>query len=140
VKPAKYDRRQVVCPNSSCLGYSSNIAKPGYWVATESNLGRVLGRVNGSMLAVVFLGMEATSAFVRWVDPKDIRACYEKPPRNLLAWITSDTWVSSHADIHKIVAMSEYGTLSESYIATRDDPEKPYNSRPEYVQQFVLKN
>lgn len=151
MRKAKYDLRKVVCPNSSCLGYSSNIAKPGYWIAWDDGngpqLGRVLGRiadtdVGGKVcegyIAVVRLMMECTHAGVSWVDPKSVTRCYVKPPRHLLAWITGDVWVNSAKDIARIVAMSEHGTLSESFITTRDDPEKAYNARPEYVAQFIL--
>ena len=32
MRKARYDMQKVVCKNSSCIGYSSNIAKPGYWI------------------------------------------------------------------------------------------------------------
>lgn len=150
MRKARYDMRQVICPNSSCIGYSSNIAKPGYWVTVREGLSapylaRVLGRVAETdrdgldckgHLAVVRLF--DTHCTVRWVHPYSVQDCFEKPPAKLLAWLTGDEWVKRKDDIARIVAMSEHGTLSESYIANRDNPEQAYNARPEYVKQFIL--
>ena len=156
MRKARYDMRQVVCRNSSLIGYSTNIAKPGYWIASrsdvegETRLGRVLGRIAETdrlggtdcvgWLAVVGLGIEATHAFVRWINPADVIACYEKSPAALLSWLTGDEWVRSKRDIARLVAMSEYGTMSEKFIASRNDPDKAYNARQEYVDQFILKD
>lgn len=150
VRKAKYDLRKVVCRKASCLGYSSNVAKPGYWVSfvggsDELCIGRVIGRIaktDGAdcrgYLAVMRLTMESTHAFVAWVNPDDVRHCYEKPPAALLTWITGSDWVKSAADVARMVAMSQYGTTSDEFIATRNDPEKAYNARPEYAEQFIL--
>lgn len=153
MRKAKYDMRQVVCPNSSGLGYSSNIAKPGYWVSfngpsDQQCFGRVIGRIAETdrdgkdcrgYLAVVRLFMELTHAGIAWVNPSDVTACYENPPAELLAWITGAEWVKSKSDIARIIAMSEHGTLSDSFIGNRDNPEQAYNARPEYAAQFILK-
>lgn len=151
MRKAKYDLRMVVCRKASCLGYSSNVAKPGYWVSFvgdsgESCLGRVVGRIAKTdgldcrgYLAVMRLSMECTHAFVTWVNPDDVRHCYKKPPAALLNWITGAEWVKSAADVARLIAMSRHGTTSDQFIATRDDPEKAYNARPEYVNQWVLK-
>lgn len=159
MRKARYDMRQVVCRNSSCIGFSSNIARPGYWVTFGTpdavtgstpyrSIGRVLGRIAetdrdgvncAGFLAVVRLTMEGTHAAVTWVPPAHVIACYEKPPAALLAWLTGDEWVKSKDDIARIVAMSEHGTLSESYIGNRDNPEQSYNARPEYINQFILR-
>jgi hypothetical protein len=154
MRKAQYDMQRVICKNASCIGYSSNVAKPGYWVSWRDGanaagplIGRVIGRIAktdgqgndcAGFLAVMSLGMEATHAWIRWVDPADVTACYEKPPADLLAWITGNEWVKNKGDIARMIAMSEHGTLSESFIATRNDPSKPYNSRPAYVAQFIL--
>lgn len=147
MRRATYDRKKVICPNSSCIGYSSNVAKPGYWISYKNgfdsqSIARVLGRIAsphdvGGFLAVMRLSMVGTHASIAWVDPKDVSECYEKPPRALLDWITGDDWVKTAGDIARIVAMSEHGTTSESFIRTRNDPEKAYNARPEYVAQFI---
>ena len=153
MRKAKYDLRKVICPNSSCIGFSNNTAKPGYWITwktdeTHYGIGRVLGRIaktdhDGSdcagYLAVMALFMESTHAGVRWVDPREVTTCYEKPPADLLAWITGADWVKNAKDVARMVAMSEHGTTSDDYIATRNDPDKAYNARPEYVAQFILK-
>lgn len=152
MRKARYDMRQVICRNSSCLGYSSIYAKPGYWVAYrglsgEACIGRVLGRIaetdRGSPncaghLAVMRLFMECTHAGIAWVNPDDVTHCYAKPPRDLLAWITGDDWVQSKRDIARIIAMDQHGTTSDSFIASRDEPDKAYNARPQYVAQFIL--
>lgn len=159
MRKARYSMKQVICRNSSLLGFSSNLAKPGYWVAwrdspvvgqplPELRIGRVLGRIEeaegynlpkcAGFLAVVALTMECTHAGVRWVNPADVTQCYEKPPAELLAWLTGDAWVKNKNDIARIVAMSEHGTLSDRYIANRDNPDQAYNARPEYIKQFIL--
>lgn len=155
MRKAKYDLKQVICPNASCIGHSSNVARPGYWVrftglSGESCMGRVLGRIAVAenagpdstscrgMLAIIRLHGCAQSAGITWVRREDVTECYAKPPRDLFAWITGDDWVKSAKDIHRIVAMDQYGTLQEQFIASRNDPEKAYNARPEYVAQFIL--
>lgn len=150
MRKAKYDLRKVICPNASCIGYSSNVAKPGYWIAygSDRRIARVLGRIaetdrDGTdckgWLAVIRMGMECTSGFIDWVNPSDVRHCYAKTPADFLTWLTGTDWVQSKNDIHRIIAMNEHGTLSDQFIATRNDPAKPYNARPLYVDQFILK-
>ena len=36
-------------------------------------------------------------------------------------------------------SMAEYGTTQEQFIASRDDSAKPYNSRPAFNDQYILK-
>ncbi len=151
MQKARYDLRKVTCKNSSLIGFSSNVAKPGYWVVCKTDpagtpvMGRVMGRVAESQngegvghLAVMVLGMGGTHAFVRWIDPALVSECYETAPADLLAWLTGDNWVKDKNDIARLVAMSQYGTTSDRYIASRDDADKAYNARPEYVRQFIL--
>ena len=148
MRKARYDLKQVICPKASCLGHSSNVAKPGYWIAfgPAQTIGRVLGRIAETdgpnnckgHLAVIRLSCEATHAHIAWVDPQEVTACYSAPPAKLLAWLTGSEWVKDKGDIARIIAMSQHGTLSESYIDNRDKPEQAYNARPEYVQQFIL--
>ena len=144
MRKARYDLQKVICKNSSFLGYSSNVAKPGYWITTAHNVYRVLGRVTEPnpkpMIAAVRLSKDLTFAHVVWVNPDDVTQCEEKPPAWLMAWITAPQWVRTAKDIHRIVAMSAHGTLSEQFIETRDDPEKAYNRQPGYVDQFILKD
>lgn len=152
MRKARYDLRQVICKNARCFGYSSNVAKPGYWVSFtgssgEKCSGRVLGRIAetdrdgkncSGYLAVIRLTLECTHAGIAWVNPTDVTHCYRNPPADLFAWITGPEWVKNKRDIARIVAMNEHGTLSDSFIATRNDLEKAYNARPEYVSQWVL--
>lgn len=150
MRKARYDMKRVICKYASLIGSSTRIAKPGHWVALDTSyrmVGRVLGRVaecdrdgadcKGYLAVVVFHGGHGFCG-IRWVHPDDVRECYEHAPQRILAWLTGDEWVKNKGDIARIIAMSGYGTLSEDYIETRDDPEKAYNSRPEYVQQFLL--
>lgn len=153
MRKARYDMKQVICPNASLIGYGQYIVRPGYWIAYRGNtenkieIGRVLGRIAETdrggddckgYLAVIRLIMEATAGGIAWVNPVDVVYALEKPPRNFLAWITGDDWVKNKGDIARIIAMCQHGTLSESYIENRFDPEAAYNARPEYVKQFIL--
>lgn len=151
MRKARYDMRQVVCPNASCIGHSSNIAKPGYWITWNMHgslrTGRVLGRIAecdddgydcAGFLVVMMLHVGHMHAGIQWIEPTTVTECYDKPPKELFAWITGDDWVKNKGDIARLIAMSEHGTTSESYIATRNDPDKPYNSRPGYNEQYIL--
>lgn len=84
------------------------------------------------------LNENMSHAFVNWVNPRDVTLCIDKPPKALLTWITGDDWPMRAADIPRLIAMSEHGTCSEDYIDSRNDRQKPYNCRPEYVEQFIL--
>lgn len=148
MRKARYDMKQVICKNASLIGSSTCIARPGYWIHFKDggpDFGRVLGRVaktdgydcKGWLAVVVFHGHHGFCGF-RWVDPDDVRECYPYTPHKILAWLTGPDWVKSKADIARIIAMSEHGTLSEDYIDNRDKPDQAYNARPEYVQQFLL--
>lgn len=158
MRKAKYDRKQVICKKSSCIGHSTNVARPGSWIRynvdetgsmrAHSRIGRVLGRIDRAdgpdgfeyrgWLAVIYLSLSGRTGAIAWVDPDTVRECYENPPANLFAWITGEQWVKTKGDIARIIAMAQHGTTGEEYIATRDDPDKPYNARPEYARQFVL--
>jgi hypothetical protein len=153
-------------PNASLIGYGVYYAKPGYWMTWsdpgepgKEHTGRVLGRIEcaayagaddtpamyAGWLAVMQLGDNMTHAYVRWVDPAWVQVCYERPPAQLMAWITGDDWPKRAADIPRLIAMAEYGSCSESYIADRNNPDKPYNGRNgtisagEYCAQYVLR-
>ena len=131
------------------IGGSVLTAKPGHWVTYvdgDIRPGRVLGRIDETdgpndcvgWLAVIRLYSGMDHAGIDWVDPQSVRRVEEKPPRALLEWLTGDDWVRSAADIARILAMGQYGTLSEQFISTRDDPAKPYNARKEYRNQWIL--
>jgi hypothetical protein len=167
MRRAKYSAKKVRLPNASLIGYGVYYAKPGYWVtwgdplqddSKAHRIGRVLGRIEcaaydtgkGALdcmgwLAVMQLSDDLTHAYVRWVDPAWVQVCYEQPPAQLMAWITGDDWPKRATDIPRLIAMSEYGSCSESYIADRNNPDKPYNGRngtisaDEYNAQYVLR-
>lgn len=156
MRRAKYSAKKVYLPNATSIGYCVKWAKPGYWIMWNAqpgvlSVGRVLGRIEWAQfnegnredvrgyLAVMALADDCTHAYVRWVAPKEVACCQEKPPRALLDWITGDKWAKRGADVGWYIALAEHGTTSDSYIATRDDPAKAYNARPEYVAQFIIK-
>ncbi len=165
MRKAKYSAKKVYLPNASRLGYGLSYAKPGNWIvytehheeigtgkpSEHSRMARVLGRIDhddhmagstledcAGFLAVMALADSGTHAYPRWVNPVDVTECYEKPPRALLEWLTGDDWPQRGADVGRVLAMAQHGTCSESYIASRNDPAKAYNARPEYVSQFTL--
>lgn len=151
MRKARYSLKQVILPKASTLGYGQWRAKPGYWilyhVGTENRLARVLGRIDETdsdgmnctgYIAAIRLMSDASHAFVDWVNPADVTYCLEKPPSALLAWITGDEWVKNKENIAHIIAMAQYGTLSESFINSRNEPDKEYNTRPEYAKQWIL--
>ena len=149
MRKARYNMQQVICRNASHIGYSTTRAKPGYWVAYKNfgvpHIGRVLGRIAETdrqgldckgYLAVMVLGMDCTHAGVQWVDPSYVTHCYERPPAALLTWITNPiNWVKSKHDIARLIAMARHGTTSDQFIATRNDPDKPYNN-PAHAEAF----
>lgn len=147
----KMSGRRVICRNASLIGYSTNVARPGSWIVFNDGAGlrvaRVLGRIertdNGGedcrgWIAAVRMSIDATSASIAWVNPADVVQCLDAPPHQLLSWITGADWPTDAAGRARAVAMGEFGTLSEQFIETRDDPAKPYNSRPEYATQWTL--
>jgi hypothetical protein len=163
MRRAKYSAKKVRLPNVPFFGFNVQHAKPGYWVTWAkggvAHSGRVLGRIdqaefNGQdrepvtgWLAVMALSEHMTHAFIRWIDPAWVTECAEQPPRALLDWITGTDWPTRGADVGRLIAMCEHGTTSEQFIATRDDPAKPYNDRTSidgrerreyYIRQFIL--
>jgi hypothetical protein len=166
MRRAKYSAKKVYLPKASTIGYGTYYAKPGFWLTwadpqqngnTVRRNGRVLGRIECAAyeiglgtqdcvgwIAVMQLADDMTHAYVRWVNPEWVEICYEKPPAQLLAWITGDEWPKQGKDVARLLAMANYGTCSESYISQRNDPEKPYNGRnglisaDEYNSQYVL--
>ena len=145
MRKARYDLKQVICKNSSHIGHSSNVARPGSWITIDTGrTARVLGRIaetdgpNDCVGWLAVITLYARSAGIAWIDPHDVRECYGTPPVNLMDWLTSPDWVKSKQDIHHIIAMDQHGTTQEQFIATRHDPDKAYNARPEYVAQFIL--
>lgn len=149
MRNATFDRKSVICKNAATIGYGVQTAKPGSWVSfyTEGrhsaqrsqSVGRVVGRVvvadrpNGEgqepigHLLVMKLDHQQFSSYQVWIDPLDVTNCRDRPPVELMRWITGDEWVSKDADILRMLRMSDYGTTAEEYIASRHDEDKPYN-------------
>lgn len=84
------DNTRVPCPNATSLGFGLKYCKRGFWVEYEQDnqkfVGRAIGRVTceGKVyieLAVASLGFSA--AFVRWINPADVREVRRAPPRHV---------------------------------------------------------
>lgn len=153
MRTATYDRKSVICKNASTLGYGVQTAKPGSWISfytdgryssqRSQSVGRVLGRVASvnspdgedktvvGHLLVMKLDVSTFSSYPAWINPLDVTNCRDRPPVELMRWITGDEWVSKDADILRMLRMSDYGTTSEEYIASRNDDDKPYNESAE---------
>ena len=89
------DNRKTICPNSTGLGFSSNVAKRGNWITWEvdnhKHCGRVVGRVHcegKTYIEVIATGVEFSAAHVRWINPADVRSCYPMPNLDVIAFMT----------------------------------------------------
>lgn len=122
--------RQVKCLHTG-IGMSHGwIAKTGDWITYVEKhngyrCGRMLGRVTApdastqefdipaidGHLSVLQLSDDCCHAYIRWINPEDVRGIRKSPPAAFLAFMTG---ALPTADIvHKL---SEYGTLSQSYV------------------------
>lgn len=150
MRKAAYSCKRVICPNASLIGDSTRIAKPGHWIVWRDGeawrVGRVMGRIEkndgpnyyAGHIVAMCLSTDLESAGIRWVNPADVTHCSESAPAQMLAWISGPEWVKNKKDIARLIAMAQHGTTSERYIGTRNDADKPYNSRPEYAAQWVM--
>jgi hypothetical protein len=104
-----FSTKQVHCPNSSWIGYSTSTAKPGSWITFRPDSdsgavshGRVIGSVSYSepqpdgiarfedqLMVCTLLGSLDNPA-MRWLDPALVTACYPTPPRAVLEWICGE--------------------------------------------------
>jgi hypothetical protein len=99
-----FSTKQVHCPNSSWIGYSTSTAKPGSWITFRPDSdsgavshGRVIGSVIGTvsdpvkpMLMVCTLLGSLDNPAMRWLDPAWVTACYPTPPKAVLEWICGE--------------------------------------------------
>ncbi len=155
MRKIRLDRKQVMLPNASTLGYGLYKAKPGNWIMWSDDghtrIGRVIGRIAEAdrvagkpydycvgWLVVMRLYDDMDHAGINWVEPKKVTRCLEQPPHALLAWITGPEWVTTKEDGYRLIAMSEHGTTSEQFIHKRDNPDQAYNARPQYIDQLKL--
>jgi hypothetical protein len=91
------DNQQVILPNASLLGYSTNRAKRGSWIVFEGEsrlaAGRVVGRVHcegKTYLEVIVTDAGLTMAYVRWIDPVCVRECYSQPHRRVFEFLMGE--------------------------------------------------
>jgi hypothetical protein len=80
---ATIDRKQVICRNSSHLGYSKVTARTGDVVRWGENVGRVIGRIAyappcgetpaiTNWLIVACLSPDLTYVSERWINPEEV--------------------------------------------------------------------
>lgn len=124
-------KRQIICPNSTLLGYSTHKARVGRWIqfstaddwTGQTRIGRMIGNVSApaispneepvkNWLLVMVLNSDLTSCGQLWVKPERVMAIYTKRPRKFLNWFTG-AWPK---DPKLIIQLSELGTLSEQHI------------------------
>lgn len=127
MRKADISKRQVICPNASLIGHSTNKARVGSWIhygdAAGSHVGRMIGRiewaepvggdstnVKGWIVALV-LTMENRSCSVRWINPKDVLHVYSDTPKAFLEWFVSD-WPN---DSEALLAVCEFGTMQDQF-------------------------
>lgn len=130
VRRHEVSERKVRCPNVPNYGCD---VRPGYWITyreayTDGTAGkrvaRVLGRIEWAepvshetddvrgYLSVLACSDDLHHAFPRWVNPDDVLTALERPPAAMLAFLSAD--LPKPDMVHRL---SEYGTLSESYVA-----------------------
>lgn len=107
------DKKQVICRNSSLLGYSTCKVRFGMIVRYKNGefdnmIGRVAGRIAyapalgetpviRNWILVMALGPNLTYAMERWVNPDDVIEAYDpsRPDTDILEFITeffSPSW------------------------------------------------
>lgn len=123
---AKIDRKQVICRNSSHLGYSKVTARTGDIVVYTENLetshvARVIGRIayapplSGDVhpirnyLIVASLSKDLTYVGERWVNPEDVSQVFAVRPETakLLAFFLSPEF--GHESIDNLRRWTESG-------------------------------
>jgi predicted Zn-ribbon and HTH transcriptional regulator len=135
------DGRQVRCPHASLIGYSSNMARVGYFFTYvedgQIRYARMLARIayaprigndnviKNYILALV-LSMNASSAYERWVDPATVREVYEKPPTKLTTFFFQPTLPYKVDVIRRLI---EHGSLQELYVDKVEERVEMFRSR-----------
>jgi hypothetical protein len=99
----KRDKRQTICVNSTWIGHSTKVARPGSWVHYEvddhHHVARVVGRVHcegKTYLEVITTDVAMTMAYVRWIESAMVRACYAGPHHKVMAFLTGE-WKDTDA-------------------------------------------
>lgn len=122
------DNRKVVAPNASLLAGRGKIVKRGdcfvYGEAGGSaRLARSLGRIascewvgpgedcTGYIFAMV-LSEDATSGYVRWVNPTDVAEVFDAPSKMAAFFFAPELPYSSET----LIRLMDYGTVCERFI------------------------
>jgi hypothetical protein len=102
------DNRVTLLPNSTWLGTSTGKAKRGSWVHYEQDgyhhAARVVGRVHcegKTFLEVIAMDTAMTMAYVRWIEPASVRACYSGPHKRVIDFMTGD-WADAEAILTRV--------------------------------------
>jgi hypothetical protein len=135
------DGRQVLCPHASLIGYSSNMARVGYFFTyaedDQIKYARMLARISWApqigndkpiknwILAMV-LSMNASSAYERWVDPATVREVYEKPPTKLTTFFFQPILPYRVEVMRRLI---EHGTLQEQFMDSAEERVEMFKSR-----------
>ncbi len=144
------DNIATVCRNASTLAFNVITAKCGRWIMYEidnhKNVGRVICRVTCQgviYLEVAQLAEDLTFAYIRWIEPFQVREIKITPPAHLLAWITADDW--SPATVHRDLASGSHMArdLDRSLAASRQldemrDRRRSFRDRMEARRQERL--
>ena len=93
----KRDNVKVYCPNATLLGFGLKHCKRGYWVVYETDnhkhVGRAIGRVTceGKVYIELATASESfSSAFIRWVDPLEVREVRRAAPKRVFDFFADD--------------------------------------------------
>lgn len=139
MRRAEISGKQVRCPNVSVFAYSRPKAQVGDWLVFKEfygngeddyrlRVGRMFGRIESAeyvqgetrsvvgFIACLALSDDLGSAWVRWVDPKDV---VESQPhaqgrQAFLNWFAGN-WPQEYKP-SILVQLQEYGTLGWNYI------------------------
>jgi hypothetical protein len=129
---ATIDRKQVICRNSSHLGYSKVTARTGdiviYSEGKEwgTHVGRVIGRIAYApslaneapirkWLLLACLSNDLTCVGERWVNPEDVSQVFavREETRKLLAFFLSDGFGHESVDTLRRWTASGFATAND---------------------------
>ncbi len=113
------DNVGVPLPNASFSCGGLGRAKRGNWVQFEidshHNAGRVVGRVQcegKTYVEVIRTDSAMQMAYVNWIEPAAIRACYAAPHVRVMAFLAGE-W----SDPDKILTTAANGLLREEHVS-----------------------
>jgi hypothetical protein len=105
------DNIRVKCPNASSLGFGQLHCNRGNWVVFEIDdhhqFGRSIGRVICDGKIYIEMAVASTrfdSAYIRWIEPHQVREVRRAPPRAVFNFFAAETW-----NPKEVFAQLEYG-------------------------------